>query len=263
MNNLDIHIVGLGNLGSSLLKGLKNLDKDLRFNLYEKDKKIREAITSEYGVSVNNELGSIEKGVLVLCIKPKDLNEFLKSNSEKISGDVLICTVLAGIDTQYFSKFIKNRIIRLMPNLSIKNNTGFIPYTKTYKEDYLSFLEILSGLGQISEYEEDLFHIITAIYGSGPAWYLELSSKISEAAEELGLSKQDSNNIVSELVKSLPSLITGEEFAETVEKIKSPKGTTEAGLNSLTKDSFDKIIFNAINSATERSVEISKEINDE
>ena len=191
------------------------------------------------------------------------LNEFLKSNSDKISGDVLICTVLAGVDTQYFSKFIKNRIIRLMPNLSIKNNTGFIPYTKTYKEDYLSILEILSGLGEISEYEEDLFHIITAIYGSGPAWYLELSSKISEAAEELGLSKQDSNNIVSELVKSLPSLITGEEFAETVEKIKSPKGTTEAGLNSLTKDSFDKIIFNAINSATERSVEISKEINDE
>ena len=48
-----------------------------------------------------------------------------------------------------------------------------------------------------------------------------------------------------------------------MEKIKSPKGTTEAGINSLMNDSFDKIIFNAINSATERSIEISKEINDE
>ena len=76
----------------------------MRFNLYEKNKKSIKLITAEYGASVNNELGSIEKGVLVLCIKPKDLNEFLKSNSDKISGDVLICTVLAGIDTSIFFK---------------------------------------------------------------------------------------------------------------------------------------------------------------
>ena len=79
-----------------------------------------------------------------------------------------------------------------MPNLSIKDNNGFIPYTKTYEEDYLSFETILNGLGIISEYEEELFHIITAIYGSGPAWYLELSSKIAEAATNLGLSQDDS-----------------------------------------------------------------------
>ena len=51
-----------------------------------------------------------------------------------------------------------------MPNLSIKDNNGFIPYTKTYKEDYLSFETILNGLGIISEYEEEFFHIITAIW---------------------------------------------------------------------------------------------------
>ena len=150
-----------------------------------------------------------------------------------------------------------------MPNLSIKDNNGFIPYTKNYEKDYLSFLEVLNGLGSISEYDEELFHIITSIYGSGPAWYLELSSKIVEAALELGLSKSESNKIVKELIKSLPALVNEEEFSDTVEKIKSPKGTTEAGINSLTHDSFDKIIFNAINSATERSIEISKEINNE
>jgi len=150
-----------------------------------------------------------------------------------------------------------------MPNLSIRDNNGFIPYTKNYEEDYLSFLELLKNLGSIAEYDEELFHIITAIYGSGPAWYLDLSSKIVEAATELGLSKSESNKIINELLKSLPSLVSEEEFSDTVEKIKSPKGTTEAGINSLMNDSFDKIIFNAINSATERSIEISKEINDE
>ena len=150
-----------------------------------------------------------------------------------------------------------------MPNLSIKDNKGFIPYTKTYEEDYLSFLELLKNLGTIAEYQEELFHIITAIYGSGPAWYLELSSKIVESATQLGLPRSESNKITKELIKSLPSLVSEEEFSNTVEKIKSPKGTTEAGINSLMSDAFDKVIFNAINSATERSIEISKEINDE
>ena len=61
----------------------------------------------------------------------------------------------------------------------------------------------------------------------------------------------------------MPAFANDEEFGDMVKKIKSPNGTTEAGLNSLMADSFDKIIFNAINSATERSIQISKEINNE
>ena len=263
MNNLDIHIVGLGNLGSALLRGLVNLDKNLTFHLYEKNSKINNFIKNEFNFESNPDINAIDNGVLILCIKPKDLNEFLHENKDKISEEVLICTVLAGVETSYISNFVANNILRLMPNLSIRNNNGFIPYTKNYEGDYLSFIELLKGLGTINEYDEELFHIITAIYGSGPAWYLELSSKIVEAAEKLGLSKTESNKIISELLKSLPSLVTDEEFSDTVEKIKSTNGTTEAGVNSLNSDSFDKIIFNAINSATERSIEISKEINDE
>ena len=263
MNNLDFHIVGLGNLGSAFLKGLINLDKNLTFHLYEKEPKVMESIKEEFNFDVKNEIDVIESGILLLCIKPKDLNKFFDTNKDKILKDVLICTVLAGVETAYISKFVENKIIRLMPNLSIKNNNGFIPYTKTYQEDYLSFLELLSGLGSITEYEEELFHIITAIYGSGPAWYLELSSRIVESATKLGLSKSESNKIINELLKSLPSLVGGDEFSNIVEKIKSPKGTTEAGINSLNSDSFDKIVFNAINAATERSIQISKEINNE
>lgn len=263
MNILDLHIVGLGNLGSAFLKGITNLDHNLTFHLYEKDPKIIDSINTEFGINPKIELEDIESGVLVLCIKPKDFNNFIETNKKKISENVLICTVLAGVETSHISKFLNNKIIRLMPNLSIKDNNGFIPYTKNYKEDYLSFVEMLSGLGIISEYEEELFHVITAIYGSGPAWYIELSSKIEEAAIKLGLSKNDSNKIIRELLKSLPAFVSDEEFNDTVEKIKSPNGTTEAGLDSLMADSFDKIIFNAINSATERSIQISKEIKDE
>ena len=256
MENLDVHIVGIGNLGSSLVSGLNNANKDLSLYLYDQNPKL----SSLYDLPVNNEIDSINTGVLILCIKPKDIQDFIKANLNKISEDVLICTVLAGVEIKYLEQYFANRIIRLMPNLSIKNNSGFIPYTKNYNEDYLSFLSILNELGETSEYDESLFHVITSIYGSGPAWYFELSAKIVDAATSSGLDNSEANKIVRELVKSLPSLLSNDEFTKTVDKIKSPNGTTEAGLDSLENDSFDKIILNAINSATNRSKTISQEI---
>ena len=65
------------------------------------------------------------------------------------------------------------------------------------------------------------------------------------------------------MVKSLPSFLSENEFSSTIDKIKSPNGTTEAGLNSLVDDSFDKIILNAIIAATNRSQEISQEISND
>ena len=149
-----------------------------------------------------------------------------------------------------------------MPNLAIKNNSGFIPYAKNYDEDYLYFIEKLNHLGQTNEYPEDLFDIITAIFGSGPAWYFELSSKITDAASKLGMETDDAKFIVEQLILSLPSFIGEQEFNEIVNNIKSPNGTTEAGINSLNDNSFDKIIYDAIEAAVKRSIKISKEIND-
>ena len=150
-----------------------------------------------------------------------------------------------------------------MPNLAIKQKSGFIPFTRNYTDDYLNFVEILNTLGSTQEYDESFFHIITAIYGSGPAWYFELSAKIVNSAVNLGMDGSDAKILVSNLLSSLPHLTGEKVFDEIVENIKSPKGTTEAGINSLENNSFDKIIYEAIESAVERSIEISKAMENE
>ena len=101
------------------------------------------------------------------------------------------------------------------------------------------------------------------IYGSGPAWYFELSAKIVNSAVNLGMDESDAKILVSNLLSSLPHLTGEKDFNEIVENIKSPKGTTEAGINSLENNSFDKIIHEAIESAVERSIEISKAMENE
>ena len=109
-----------------------------------------------------------------------------------------------------------------------------------------------------------MFPIVTALSGSGPAWFYELSNQLVNSGTKLGLTREDSELIIKELVKALPTLTTVDDtFEDLVNKVKSPGGTTEAGLNSLNDDSFDTIILNAIRKATQRSTEISKELTDE
>ena len=264
MEKLDIHIVGLGNLGSAFLKGLNIVD-GINLFLYEDLDVVRQSINDEFSITPDDSIISIQNGVLILCIKPQNINNFFTNNKDKIDPDVLICSPVAGLEIKTIESFIDNKILRIMPNLLIGDNKGFIPYVSNYEGDYFTFNKnVLAKLGVIKEFEEAMFPIITALSGSGPAWYYELSSQLVNSGQELGLSLDDSEMIIKELVKALPTLVAEDSsFKDLVEQVKSPNGTTEAGLNSLNNDSFDRIILDAIQKATHRSTEISRELSNE
>ena len=265
MEKMGIHIVGLGNLGSAFLKGLEDLQENTDIYLYEGSKDVRQSIQENYSLTPKESLNVISEGVLILCIKPQNINEFFDTYKDKIARDVLICSPIAGLEIKTIEKYFENNVLRIMPNLLIQDKTGFIPFTSNYEGDYLNFIHnILENLGTVKEVDESMFAIITALSGSGPAWFYELSNQLVNSGTELGLSLKDSELIIRELVKALPSLIHEDEtFKDLVNKVKSPGGTTEAGLNSLNDASFDKIILEAIQKATQRSTEISKELNNE
>ena len=265
MKKMDIHIVGLGNLGSAFLKGLEDLQENTDIYLYEGSKDVRQSIQENYSLTPKESLNVISDGVLILCIKPQNINEFFDTYKDKIARDVLICTPIAGLEIKTIEKYFENNVLRIMPNLLIQDKTGFIPFTSNYEGDYLNFIHnILENLGTVKEVDESMFAIITALSGSGPAWFYELSNQLVNSGTELGLSLKDSELIIKELVKALPALVHEDEtFKDLVNKVKSPGGTTEAGLNSLNDASFDTIILEAIQKATQRSTEISKELNNE
>ena len=262
---MDIHIVGLGNLGSAFLNGFKDLQVNTDIYLYEESKEVRQSIEENYSITPNKSLNIISEGVLLLCIKPQNINEFFDTYKDKITKDVLICSPVAGLEIKTIEKYLGNNVLRIMPNLLVQDKAGFIPFASNYEGDYLDFIQnILENLGTVKEVDESMFAIVTALSGSGPAWFYELSNQLVNAGTEHGLSHKDSDLIIKELIKALPSLVHGAEtFKDLVNKVKSPGGTTEAGLNSLNNASFDTIILEAIQKATQRSTEISKELNNE
>ncbi len=264
MKKIDISILGLGNLGTAFFEGLRK-NSNVNLHLYEENEQARKSLLKLYDTTVLPNIDIIDSGILILCIKPQNIRDFFESSSYKIGENVLICSPVAGLEIETINQYVENKIIRIMPNLLIRENNGLIPFVKNYDGDYLNFIDVaLSFLGNTEEFDEELFAVITAIFGSGPAWFYELSEQLVNSATKLGMNENDATNLIKGLIKALPNLINEEEtFGELINKVKSPKGTTEAGLNSLNVDNFDKIILNAIQQATYRSIEISTELRDE
>ena len=265
MEKTDIHIVGLGNLGTAFIYGLSNVKTGINLYLYDESFEVRKLIKENFSLEALDKISLIDKGVVILCIKPQNIKNYLEKNKEKIGKNILICSPVAGLEIKTIEHYVKNPIIRIMPNLLIRENNGFIPYVSNYEGDYLSFItKVLHKLGSVKEFEESMFPVITAISGSGPAWFYELSHQLVNSGYELGLNIEESEMIIKEIVKALPELVSEDEtFKNLVDNVKSPRGTTEAGLNSLDNDSFDKVILKAIKKATQRSVDISKELDNE
>ena len=74
MDQTNLHIIGLGNLGMSFLGGFKSINSDLNLNLYESNKKTRDLLIQDGWENVYSSIESISDGIILLCIKPNDLN---------------------------------------------------------------------------------------------------------------------------------------------------------------------------------------------
>ena len=88
MVEIDVHIVGIGNLGKSFLGGFGSISEGPNLYLYESNKDIVDSFNGKQ--EIRSSLGQLDEGVLLLCIKPNNLNEFIETNKELISPDVLI-----------------------------------------------------------------------------------------------------------------------------------------------------------------------------
>ena len=256
MKKIDISILGLGNLGTAFFDGLRK-NENVNLHLYEENEGTRKSLLKLYDTKILPNIEFIDSVDKMPEISFNSVGVFIGSHTK------FDLQTIKEIET--INQYVENKIIRIMPNLLIRENNGLIPFVKNYDGDYLNFINVaLSFLGNTEEFDEELFALITAISGSGPAWFYELSNQLVNSATKLGMNENDATNLIKGLIKALPNLINEDDtFDELVNKVKSPKGTTEAGLNSLIVDNFDNIIFNAIRQATNRSIEISTELKNE
>jgi len=216
-----------------------------------------------------NYINSLEKipqnyvaDIVFICIKPQEAKEILEefAQAKIFHKDTIFISILAGKNLNFFSKIFgsKKQIVRSMPNLGIEVNQGIIPYIhkNLTAENKKIILNIFVNFGTAFEVEEKLFHVLTALYGCGPAYIFLMQKIFYDIAISYKISKKTAYDLTKKLFlgSSLLSFESTLDFSKMIENVASKKGVTEASLESLLKDNkLHKSILKATKNGIARS----------
>ncbi|MDO8536391.1 MAG: pyrroline-5-carboxylate reductase [Candidatus Omnitrophota bacterium] len=269
MINKKIGIIGCGNMGEAILGRLSNiLEKSVSIMVSEFDVKRRDYIQSKYKIIVEVDNNEVVKfaDVIILAVKPKDLESVLKSEvCCGVSKEKLLISVAAGITTKYIEKIVGKDVpvVRAMPNMAAiigESITSISAGSAVGPKDMELAKEIFRSIGEVVEVDEKLVDSVTAISGSGPAYFFYMMEALIEAGCAAGLKEDVAKKLVlktalgsaklPEILKEAPAVLRS--------KVTSKGGTTEAAIKVFDSRKLKAIIKDAVKAAKARSKELQK-----
>ena len=254
-------------MGSALIAGLveKGIATETDILVCEIDRERREQLNKRYGVKVTDHVEETPEfaQTLLLAVKPFHLTEVGGRLNPLLCDTHLVISILAGQSRRKLREVLGGmaRVVRVMPNLPAQLGAGisavtFGDDTSGDQRDWVR--EILSAVGQVVEVEEELQDAVTAVSGSGPGFLFFLAAQMIGAAKAVGLPDEVARDLVVQTMLGTARFLaeTSEDPADLVRKVATPGGTTEAGLEVLTKENLTGIVSETIRRATERSKEL-------
>lgn len=261
-----IGIIGIGNMGEAILKSVLNNTEKYHIMLSEAKTERADFIKKTYGISAVSRPEELvqQSRYIILAVKPQDSRELLKTISESITDDKIIISIMAGVTISNIISAIGKpvKVIRIMPNICVKVKEGLMGLTHNSlvgNNELDKVHSILAPLGKIIDAGEELMNAITAMGGSGPAFFLLFLEAMIDAGVKMGIPRDKSKIISFQVIKGTIKMLEVEGLHPTVlkEMVVSPGGTTISGLAHLEEKAFKGNIIKAVEKAAKRAKELS------
>ena len=262
-----VAIVGCGKIGESLLSGLLTsgwTEVVVTTRRPERAGELRE----RYGVEATTSNGEAVRGaeVVVLAVKPQDFDALLGEIGPLLAPEQTVLSIAAAIPTAAIERRIGAGVpvTRAMPNAPStvhEGVAGVCAGAHAGDEHLAAAEEVLSALGSVVRVPEHAMDAITAVSGSGPAYFALLAEAMIEAGILLGLSREVTTQLVVQTMFGTAKLLRDEQMhpVELREAVTSPGGTTIRAIRELEIAGVRAAFLNAIQAAMERSRELAQE----
>jgi pyrroline-5-carboxylate reductase len=271
MNERRIAILGAGRLGESMLRGFLSTGWREAADVVATSRRAerRDALAALYGIETTaDNRGAIAGArLVVLAVKPQDIAGVLGEIAPVLSPDQTLLSVAAGVTTRAIESRLPEgaRVVRAMPNapaLVHEGIAGVCGGDHAHDEDLEVATTALGHLGAVVRVAEDDMDAVTALSGSGPAYFALLAEAMIEAGLLLGLSRDVSTRLVVQTMFGSARLLRDEQMhpVELREAVTSPGGTTTRAIRELERSGVRAAFLNAINAATERSRELAERL---
>lgn len=265
---MDIAFIGGGNMATALIAGLaRSGTRGEQLRVCDPDPGVRERLVRDFELHASNDPASCVPGasVVVLAVKPQVAPAVLERLSRLVATDQLLLSVAAGTTVATIRAALgeDQAVVRGMPNtpaLVGKGVTGLYatPGCTTGHRELAETVMAAAGVCVWVE-DESLMDVVTAVSGSGPAYFYLLIEALREAGTALGLPPAVAAQLATHTAHGagVMALESGTDVSELRRRVTSPGGTTQAAIEALQAGGFHALVAAAVQAATERGQELA------
>jgi pyrroline-5-carboxylate reductase len=264
-----ITIIGLGNMGSALLRGLLKSDAltEQGLAIFDVDPRRVTELAEHPRVMGLKRLADTPrvKNVVILCIKPQDLHSVAAALSGQLADSCLLISILAGKTTEAVAAELKfqGAVVRAMPNIAAviaQAATAMAANDACTPEQRAMAEMIFKGVGEAFWTKESLMDTVTGLSGSGPAYIYMVIEALADGGLKMGMPRDLALKLATQTVLGAASMVkeTGLHPAILKDQVTTPAGTTISALHELEERGLRSMFVSAVEQATKRSRELGK-----
>lgn len=265
----NIGFIGCGKMASAIIKGIlgSNESENYLVKGSEVSEEFANSAAQRLGIEVLTDNKKLVKDsdIVFIATKPNSVVDVLGEIKEQLTSDKLLVSIAAGVSTEKIGKVIpQNRVIRVMPNTPALVNLGMFGVCKgknATDADLALIEELLSVLGRCITVEESQIDIVTAISGSGPAFFYQVIEDMARAGEKLGLDYEKSLILAAQTALGSAQMVfnRGETTVQTlIDNVATKGGCTYVGICEMKEQHSDKLFYDVIDKTTQKANALGK-----
>jgi pyrroline-5-carboxylate reductase len=257
-----IAFIGGGNMAEALIKGITSRGgEDIVVSEPREERRRYFAEAFHIAATASNAEAAAAGTIVVLAVKPQIMAAVLDEIAPVITAEKTVVSIAAGVTLATLqAKLRTERLIRVMPNTPalVQEGMSVLSLCSCLPEKVIAPVrDIFMAIGKVLTLPEKHMNAVTAVSGSGPAFYARFAEAIIGAGEQLGLTREVSAELaVQTFIGTARLLETGMPPENLRKMVTSPGGTTAAGLNAFDAQGLDAVVAAALLAAKKRGEEL-------
>lgn len=258
-----IAVLGAGKMGEIMAAGIvrSGLRTAGQVLVSDASPERLEQVVAHHGftASPGNRQAVAGAGIVLLAVKPKDLSGLLADIAPALRPEQLIISIVAGVTTSTLEASLAGvPVVRAMPNVGSQvgeGMTAICPGSRAGDEHLGAARRLLEATGPVVTVDEGLLDAVTALSGSGPAYFALVAEAMVDAGVTVGLPRPLAQQLVAQTLRGTAGLVTDGKMqpAEVRHAVSSPGGTTAVALGELERAGVRAAVLNAVQAALQRS----------
>jgi pyrroline-5-carboxylate reductase len=267
----SLAILGAGNMAEAIARGVTgaSLFTPAQIAAADPSPQRRELFQHELYIRATEDNADAvrDADIVLLSVKPQTMADVLAGLASSLRDDALIVSIAAGISTGFIERGLGGgkswRVVRAMPNTPMLVGEGMVAIASganATAADLATARKLFESAADVIEVPEDQIDAVTAVSGSGPAYFFFLVEHMTRAGIEMGLSPQHAHQLAAKTaLGSAKMLLTSTDTPQELRrKVTSPGGTTHAAITHMESQGMPQTIVEALKAAQRRGRELGK-----